>query len=143
MQQMHRRGATKFQALMGTQDISSSQMELLLVVKHMQPISVKDIAAHMRLTPGAVTQLMEGLIAQSYLTRQPDERDRRVTNVRLAEEGAQKLHELWDRRKALMKKVMQELNTEELAVMLRVQEKMLHHIEDCTEATKRGNEEAR
>ena len=130
MQQMHRTGTAKFHALMGQEDISPTQMELLLNVKHLQPVSVKDIAARMRLTPGAVTQLMEGLVAKGYIERRTDAHDRRITNVVIAENGSKKLKELWERRKAMLRNIMQELDTDELAVMLRVQEKMLHHIED-------------
>lgn len=131
MQQMHRAGASKFHSLMGQQDISLSQMELLITVKHLQPVSAKVIAARMRLTPGAVTQLMEGLEAKQYIERRPDENDRRITNVHLAESGKQKLKALWERRKAMMHKVMESLDDEELAVMLRVQRKILEHIEAC------------
>ncbi|MEJ0073523.1 MAG: MarR family transcriptional regulator [Candidatus Saccharibacteria bacterium] len=129
MQQMHRTGTSKFHALMGRQDISASQMELLLTVKHRQRLSVKEIAAQMRLTPGAVTQMLEGLVASGYLERHEDARDRRVTNVSLAEGGKQKLHELWEQRKQLVRKVMETLDDQELAVMLRAQEKMFQHIE--------------
>ena len=128
MQQMHRAGASKFHQLMGETDISPSQMELLLVVKHSQPLSAKAIATHMHLTPGAVTQLVESLVAASYVTREEDPRDRRITNISLSETGRAKLLELWERRKTVMKKVMQSLDTEELAVMLRVQEKMFEHM---------------
>jgi DNA-binding MarR family transcriptional regulator len=138
MQQMHRTGTAKFHAFMGKQDISPTQMELLLSVKHLQPVSVKGIAAHMRLTPGAVTQLMEGLVTNGYIERRPDLHDRRITNVALADNGSKKLKELWDRRKEMLRKIMQELDTDELAVMLRVQEKILRHIEDSsTETTNR------
>jgi DNA-binding MarR family transcriptional regulator len=136
MQQMHRTGASKFQLLMGWQEISLSQMELLLTVKHMQPVSAKTIAAHMRLTPGAVTQLMESLEAKQYIERRPSESDRRATNVYLADSGKQKLKALWERRKAMMHKIMETLDDEELGVMLRVQQKMLEHMEDCAAAAK-------
>lgn len=136
MQQMHRTGATKFHLLMGQQDISLSQMELLITVKHRQPVSAKDIAAHMHLTPGAVTQLMEGLVEKQYIERRPDERDRRIVNIHLADAGKQKLKALWERRKAMLHKIMETLDDEELAVMLRVQRKMLEHIEACAAAAK-------
>ena len=134
MQKMHRTGASKFHALMGQQDISLSQMELLLTVKRLQPVSVKVIATQMRLTPGAVTQLMEGLVAKDYIAREPDTKDRRVTNVSLAEGGKRQLEKLWERRKAMMHKIVESLDTEELAIMLRVQQKMLQHIEECVAA---------
>jgi DNA-binding MarR family transcriptional regulator len=133
MQQMHRAGTAKFHAMIGQLDISPSQLGLLRCVKELQPVSVKDIAAYMRLTPGAVTQLMEGLVASGYLERRPDTRDRRVTHVSLAEGGSKKLKELWERRKAALRGIMQELDTEELAVMLKVQKKMLHHMEAYVE----------
>jgi len=130
MQQMHRMGTSKFHMLMGNQDISSSQMELLLTVKRQQPVNVKDIAAQMRLTPGAVTQLIEGLVTKGLVDRQADTQDRRVTKIQLADGGKKKLKELWEKRTEMMRTIMQTLNTEELSVMLRVQEKIMQHMQD-------------
>lgn len=139
MQQMHRTGGAKFHTLMEREDISRSQMELLMVVKHHQPINVKDLAARLHLTPGAVTQLVEGLVSNGYLDRQEDGRDRRVTNISLAEGGKQKLKDLWEQRKNVIKRIMQTLDTEELATMLRIQEKMFQQIE--IETAKAKNKE--
>ena len=136
MQQVHRTSTTRMHALMGQHDISLTQVELLLTVKHSQPVSVKDLAAQMRLTPGAVTQLLEGLAERNYVSRQVAEYDRRVTNVSLTHSGAQKLKALWEQRKATLKQIMETLDTEELTVMLRVQEKMLKHFEQCAENAK-------
>lgn len=128
MQQMQRAGTHKFHELMGQMDISRSQMELLIIVKHQQPISVKRIAAEMHMTPGAVTQLLEGLVQKGYLDRSEDVHDRRITNITLAVTGKKKLKELWEVRKIAVRKLMQTLDDEELAVMLRVQEKMYHQM---------------
>jgi DNA-binding MarR family transcriptional regulator len=136
MQQVHRTSTTRLHTLMGQQDISLTQLELLLTVKHRQPISVKDLAAEMRLTPGAITQLLEGLAERNYVQREAAEYDRRVTNVSLTPSGAQKLKSLWEQRKVMLKQIMETLDTEELAVMLRVQEKMLQHFENCAAAAK-------
>jgi len=129
MQQLHRSGVARFHALMGEVNISPSQMELLMIVKHQQPISVKEIAAHMHLTPGAVTQLMEGLVSIGYLERHPDERDRRVTNVSLGSESIKKLKALWEKRKTVLTNIMQGLETEELATMHKVMQIMLGDME--------------
>jgi DNA-binding MarR family transcriptional regulator len=139
MQQVHRTSTSKMHSLMGAHDISLTQLELLLTVKHRQPVSVKDLAAQMRLTPGAVTQLLEGLAEHNYVSRQVAEYDRRVTNVSLTHTGAQKLKSLWEQRKAKLLQIMESLDTEELAVMLRVQEKMLKHFETQAEETKQKN----
>lgn len=139
MQQLHRTSQTRLHALMGQHEISLTQMELLLTVKHRQPVSVKDLAAQMRLTPGAVTQLLEGVGQRNYVGREPAEYDRRVTMVSLTPSGAEKLKSLWEQRKATLRQVMDTLDAEELTVMLRVQEKMLRHFEKQEPAKRAKN----
>jgi len=129
MQQLHRTSNASLQISMKKPDISHTQIELLLIVKQRQPVNVKDLAAHMRLTPGAITQLLEGLAERNYVAREPAEYDRRITNISLTPTGARRLKDLWEQRKAMLRQVMETLDTEELAVMLRVQEKMLRHFE--------------
>jgi DNA-binding MarR family transcriptional regulator len=129
MQQLRRTSNANLQIRMKNSDISHTQIELLLVVKQRQPVNVKDLAAHMRLTPGAITQLLEGPAKHNYVAREPAEYDRRVTNISLTPTGARRLKDLWEQRKATLRQVMETLDTEELAVVLRVQEKMLRHFE--------------
>jgi DNA-binding MarR family transcriptional regulator len=138
MQQLHRTSTTRLHTLMGKHDISLTQMELLLIIKHRQPISVKDLAAQMRLTPGAVTQLLEGLAARNYIGREPAEFDRRITMVSLTPSGADKLRSLWEQRKATLRQIMNTLDDEELTIMLRVQGKMLRHFEALDSKSKQA-----
>lgn len=136
MQQLHRTSTARLHTLMGKHDISLTQLEVLLTVKHRQPINVKELAAQMRLTPGAITQLLEGLTVRNYIGREPAEYDRRVTNVSLTPTGAEKLKNLWEQRKVTLRQIMNTLDNDELAVMLRVQEKMLRHFETPDTSTK-------
>ncbi|HEY4161268.1 MAG TPA: MarR family transcriptional regulator [Candidatus Saccharimonadales bacterium] len=136
MQQVHRTSTARLHTLMGKHDISLTQMELLLAIKHRQPINVKELAACMRLTPGAVTQMLEHLAASNYVGREPAEYDRRVTIVSLTPTGAEKLKALWEQRKATLRQIMDTLDTQELAIMLRVQKKMLQHFETLDSSTK-------
>ena len=139
MQKLHRTSTTRLHSQMGEHDISLTQLELLFVVRQEQPISVKDLAAKMRLTPGAITQLLEGLVTRNYIGREVAEYDRRVTNVSLTPSGAEKLRALKERHKATLRQVMETLDDEELAVMLRVQKKMLRHFEQqATKSVKRA-----
>ncbi len=129
MQQLHRTSTTRLHTLMDIQDISLTQLELLVIIKHRQPVSVKDLAAAIRLTPGAITQMLEHLAVKNYVGREPAEYDRRVTFVSLTPTGAEKLKSLWEQRKSTLRQIMDTLTDEELAIMLRVQEKMLRHFE--------------
>lgn len=140
MQSMHRTGTAKFHTLIGKSGITPSQMELLFIVKTQKKVNVKELAAHMHLTPGAVTQLVEGLVRGGYVQREQDTADRRVTHVVVSPEGKQKLADLKQHRLNMMKKIMQSLTTEELEVMLKVQQKMLEHIRDAVEKEQKENE---
>jgi len=130
MQKMHRSGANKMQALMKETSLSPSQMELILTVKHHQPVSAKEIALAMNITPGAVAHLLEQLEAGGLLDRSPDAKDKRIINISLSGKGKKKLQELWEKREAKMRKMVESFEAEELAVMLKLQEKMITHLEN-------------
>ncbi len=129
MQQVHRTATARLHSQIGRHEISLTQVELLLTIKHRQPISAKELAAHMRLTPGAIAQMLDHLAAQNYIGREPAEYDRRVSMVSLTPTGAERLHSLWNQKKATLRQIMESLSDEELAIMLKVQKKMLQHFE--------------
>src|SRR6185369_16321340 len=58
--------------------ISRSQLELLFTIRHAQPVSFKHLAQQLYLTPGAISQLAEGLEQHELISRQSDDRDRRI-----------------------------------------------------------------
>ena len=45
--------------------------------------SVKEIAKFLHVTPGAVTQLIDGLVDKKLVKREEDSSDRRVINIKL------------------------------------------------------------
>lgn len=109
--------------------IAPSQMHLLQLVEHSQPVSLKKLADDMRLTPGAITQLVDGLVATEYLQRTSSKEDRRVIVVTLTDIGKEKIGFLKRKKQALLAQVAAELNDDELEVFLRVQQKMLRFLE--------------
>lgn len=127
----------RMHALTGNSPISPSQMELLFTLKHLQPEhpSPKALAAHMHLTPGAISQLIEGLAEQGFVTRETNPADRRTQTLKVSAAGLKTIHDITKRRHDIMKHVMQNLTTEELQVLLKVQEKLteqLSHIDKLT-----------
>lgn len=115
--------------------LAPSQLHLLQLIEHKQPVSLKKLADAMRLTPGAITQLVESLVQAGYVNRTPDEHDRRVSMVTLTESGADKLALLTRQKQILLENVAADLSDEELAVYLRVQQKMLAYLEtNCRNA---------
>ncbi|MEO6761542.1 MAG: MarR family transcriptional regulator [Candidatus Saccharimonadales bacterium] len=111
-------------ALAGNCPINRTQMELMFTLKHLQPTSAKRLATEMHLTPGAISQLIEGLVELKLVSRQTGLADRRTQSLKMSASGLQKMHEIEMRRHDLMKHVMQGMTIEELEVLLRVTEKL-------------------
>ncbi len=117
--------------------IAPSQMHLLEVIEHGEPTSLKQLASDMHLTPGAITQLVDGLVAPGYLQRTPSREDRRVTTVALTEAGAEKIKLLKRKKRALLSEAVADLDDNELQIFLRVQQKLLAYLEtNCLQIKK-------
>ena len=117
--------------------VAPSQLQLLHLIKREQPVSLKTLAAEMRLTPGAITQLIEGLVQADYVTRTGSNEDRRITVVTLTPSGTDVLKLLEHKKQALLRQVVADLNNEELEIFLRVQQKMLTHLEESCAKVKK------
>jgi DNA-binding MarR family transcriptional regulator len=112
------------QKMHGEQPLSSSQLELLFTISFAQPVSSKQLANQLRLTPGAVSQLLENLEQQGFVERRTSEEDRRVQYLRVSTEGESLLRSLEKRRRKFMEAVIKDLSDEELEIWLQVQQKM-------------------
>jgi DNA-binding MarR family transcriptional regulator len=127
----------RLHALTGDCPISRSQMELLFTLKHMDKHpSPKQLAAHMHLTPGAISQLIDGLDEQGLIVREINPADRRTQTLHVSTSGLAVIHGIEKRRHEVMHQVMQSLTTEELQVLLRVQEKLAERLSQIDKITK-------
>jgi DNA-binding MarR family transcriptional regulator len=109
--------------------IAPSQLQLLQYIELFQPVSLKELAIEMRLSPGAITQLVEGLVTTGYVKRLTSANDRRVIDVSLTSSGKDKIGLLKRKKQILLAKVVKDLDDNELELYLRVQHKMLSHLE--------------
>lgn len=116
--------------------ISPSNLRMLFVVEHAQPVQPKDLAGKMYLTPGAVTQSIDALVREGYLTRTHDENDRRGTFINLTTKGQEKVATLKKAQQERFTQMVSELSDHELKVFLRAQQKMLHFLEHEDKETK-------
>lgn len=119
--------------------ISRSQVELLFAIRHLQPVSFKHLAQQLYLTPGAVSQLAEGLELHGLISRHTDEHDRRIQCLRVTKKGNRLFELIERRRREFLSAIMAGLSDEELVVWLRVHQKMLEHFKqlDTTSKTKK------
>jgi len=109
--------------------LSPASIRTLFVISHSQPVQPKDLAGKMYLTPGAVTQSIDALVREGYLTRTHDENDRRSTFISLTAKGEEKVTKLQAAHQERFTRMVSELSDEELESFLHVQQKMLHYLE--------------
>lgn len=139
---MQRLMHSQFQRAFEELKIAPSQLQLLFIIEDAQPISLKDLAARTYLTPGAITQLIDILVENNYISRTPHEKDRRITCVSMTALGAEKITALKARKQEMYEQVVSNLNNEELRVYLKVQQKMIQHLEeDFCERQKHSSKE--
>lgn len=61
------------------------------LVKEKEGLSVKDIADSLRVTPGAVSQLVDKAVKMGFVTRAEDPNDRRGQRIKLSEKAKNKI----------------------------------------------------
>jgi DNA-binding MarR family transcriptional regulator len=66
--------------MLGRQQI----MILFFIYENKGLVSVKAIAKNLNVTPGAITQFVDGLVGKKLVIREENARDRRSTNIKLA-----------------------------------------------------------
>lgn len=80
--------------LLHDHNLTKSQLEILLIFIHKSHQTVGEIGAAMGITNGAATQSIEHLVQRKLAERFSDNRDRRVTHIRLTPEGKKLTSEL-------------------------------------------------
>lgn len=116
------------QGLMQDLPVSATQLELLLTLKHLQPVSARELASAMKVTPGLISQLVDSLIHLELIERQANPADRRTQFLRLSHKGNQQLKRFARARNDLMRHMLAGLSNSELEVLLDIHRKMIDHI---------------
>ena len=105
--------------------IHPSQARLLYLMHKQGKTTIKELATILGTTPSAATQLVEGLVEASLVTRKADRKDRRVTWLDLSAKGKKTFttfHRVHLRR---LTELLQPLSDTELATLTTIQKKLL------------------
>ena len=86
------------------------QAYVLTYIFHNGPSSISTICEHMMVSPAAASQMVDRLAKQNLVQRVPDQRDGRVRNVTLTEQGEIFVLESIAARQKWVKEVPSKLN---------------------------------
>jgi len=107
--------------------LSHAQLELLFTLRYIQPVSSKQLAEKLHMTPGGISQLVESIESHGYLERKASEQDKRVQFLYVSDKGEKLLRSHEKSRRQLVESVISDLTDEELAMWVRIQQKMTQH----------------
>lgn len=93
--------------------ITPPQFGMLHCLQMQGPRTMKEISEQMDLTHGASTGLIDRLHRLGLVERERDDKDRRVVNVTITDEGKQLIERVNQRRHAILSKIVQQLSPDE------------------------------
>lgn len=68
-------------------DVTASRLSALSSINRLGPLTLGELAAVEKVQPPSMTKIVAKLEEQGFVVREPDLTDRRVTRVRVSEEG--------------------------------------------------------
>ena len=104
--------------------VTPAQGALLRVVHTHQPLGSRKLGTLIGVTPGAVTQMVDGLVELGYMLRTPNLSDGRAMDLSITPAGCDILGRLQDIKRRLLVDMFSALDDEELSLLLAMHEKM-------------------
>ncbi len=112
------------------ESLSLSQMMLMRAIEASGALKVADVAAVLAVKPPAASAVIDGLERHGYAAREAASDDRRVTLVRLTDEGRSVLQEAETTRRQHMRRYLGLLSVEDVRAMIRIQQTLIHAIDN-------------
>jgi len=97
--------------------VSPEQVSLLVAIKYAPGIGVRELAAHERISPPAMTKHVDRLERDGLVARTPSQADRRRVGLALTAEGQRVLRRVRSRRTAWLATRLRDLTPDELAAL--------------------------
>jgi len=97
--------------------ISPGQVTLLVAIKYAPGIGVNELAERERMTPAGMSRHVDKLVKAGWVTKTPNESDRRRTGLTLTEEGKRILRNVRSRRTVWLSRRLGRLSAKELAAI--------------------------
>ena len=106
--------------------LSGSQRIVLRALVDHGPCQVSEVANHLGVTLSAATGLVDRLVKAKLVTRERDQKDRRVVWVRVTPDGVAAVEAAEERRRAALRKLVRHLPEGDLATLCDILERLDH-----------------
>jgi len=103
---------------------NQQQADLLMFVSQKERCKMSELAAELKLSPGAITQMVDPLVGRGFLERINHESDRRVVLVQLTSDSRAIIEKIRNRRQRMMIEVFSTLSKHEAHLLVSMIEKL-------------------
>ena len=86
--------------------------------------SIQEIRDRILLASGSATYVVDNLEKKGYITRNVSEKDKRVTYIRLTEEGMKLIDDIFPVHKKNTKRIFEKINEKELVILKEILKKI-------------------
>ena len=100
-------------------DVTASMLSALSSIARLGPLTLGELATVEQVQPPSMTKIVAKLEERGYVVREPDARDRRVTRVRVSDEGAAYVARSRTLRNVYLAERLERLDAEERALVER------------------------
>ena len=100
-------------------NLTIPQLKSLFYISRHGRVNLSGLASGIRVTPANVTGIVDRLVEQGFLTRAPDSDDRRVSWLSVTDRGKTLINDLREGRVQEMRRILDKLTEEELAIVAR------------------------
>lgn len=104
--------------------VSHAQADAMFCVFENESVTVGELAQMLHITPGAATQLADSLMKANHIERSADSSDRRITHIKLSQEGKKVLEQAKKQKLQKLQKILAPLSSEELQTLAILLEKV-------------------
>jgi len=104
--------------------ISHQQAGLLMIINRKRHCRMSELADELCLSRGAITQMVDPLVAQGLIERTGDEKDRRLVLVGLTDKAQSLITQIMRRRHEMMIEIFSALSREEALTLMALIEKL-------------------
>ena len=99
-------------------ELTSSQIKVLATFSEREYYTMTELSQVLSVTLPTMTAMVDRLIQSGLVTRERDEKDRRVVQVRLTQEGKNIIHNLMKNRKQEIEKILTALDDKEVNLFM-------------------------
>lgn len=119
-----RRARSSMHFPLNDQGLTRPQIHILMMLHHGKDgLTTTELAQKLAVTPGAITQFVDGLVEKGFVKRRVDKDDRRIIRIALTKKSHTIFHKFKSQYYAAMKPQFQAFSESELTHLLQLLQK--------------------